>query len=371
MTKHRQPILRLCLALLCLMVAAAAYAQTADAPLILWSRGDLYAVSATDAPPERLSNDGTISDPAISPNGSQLIYRTLPPQSQEALARIDPSAPIAEIALPTNIELYNGTARQITSTAVQPEAFSLFVPGVPDAAVIRGAPAWSPDGTRFAWAEYDLPEIGTRIILSDAVGGNFELLRGIGFPTDVPFAPDLIYGEGWLALDVSDDAAGEQRFLFYTVSGERLSESRISVGETAITAVPVRLSDGSVQLGILYERGGWVLIDPQSGAAQAAPAIPVLTTNAPDSLALRFAYSDEAGLFAEVVNGTAAFPAAPDQIALSPDGQALAVIGIPATGAVSIFRDGALTTIPGTGSGDDDVFAGTLLWGRGVWRLPG
>ena len=53
----------------------------------------------------------------------------------------------------------------------------------------------------------------------------------------------------------------------------------------------------------------------------------------------------------------------------APDGQQIAFIGFPSSGAVSIWHNDDATPIPNTGSNLDELQVGALLWGYTYWTI--
>ena len=366
--KRRQLFLVL---LTMLMIVGSAQAQGGEFPLILWIRGDLYRGDAAGAAPRPLTQNGTISGPQIAPDGRNIAYKAASPVGLAALDRIQGEAVIADFDLPGDIYLFNIAGRVATLLAAQPEGASLLAEGVPDKALIRSAPVWSPDGSRLAWTEYDYPDGKPRLVIYNRVGGTMTTVaQDIPAPLTQGAAPPLKWGGGGIAIDASVDATSEQDFIFYADDGTWLSSPRIAPVENdpALESVWVESSSGAM-LGVIYQSARWILIDPQTGIAQAASDIPRLTTTQAGSRELRFGIDQSKGFFWEILGETAAAPGAPGQVTLSPSGQAVAFTGFPSSGAVSIWRDGDATVVPNTGSNLDELQVGALLWGNTIWRV--
>jgi hypothetical protein len=188
-------------------------------------------------------------------------------------------------------------------------------------------------------------------------------------------APPLRWGGSWIAVNASQHSAGEQDLMIYSDTGEPASNPRLAPIENdpALDFVWVEREGGAL-LGVLYQTGGWILIDPATGVGQAATELPRLTTAQPGSRALRFGVDSEDGFFWEIVGETVAAPGAPTQVTLSPSGRQIAFTGFPSSGGVTIWRDSATqasttTAIPGTGSNLDELQVGALLWGYTFWRV--
>ncbi len=353
------------------LIGGAAQAQGSELPLILWIRGDLYSADSLDQPPTPITSSGTIANPVLSPDGQTIAYRVASPVGVEALGRLQAAGKIANLDLPGDIAVIDLASRQITTLAQQPADASLFVPGVPDKAVIRSTPQWSPDGKRLAWTEFDFPGGQPRLVIYDRASSALTtLVSNLPAPLVQGAAPSLRWGSGWIAVGASGDAAGEQDFLIYDEHGQLLSDPRLAAvpNDTAISFVAIR-GAGRGDLGVLYGSSGWILIDPASGVAQAASQPPRLTTAAPNSLALTFGVDPTEGMFWEVVDGNAAAAAPPDKVTLSPSGQQIAFIGTPSSGAVTVLKGSDGTAIPGTGSNLDELQVGSVFWGYTFWQM--
>ncbi len=354
-----------------LLAVGAAQAQDDQFPLILWIRGDLYRVDAASASPSAVTSNGTISGPARSPDGAQVVYKEAAPVGLDALNRVQAEGVIADFDLPGDIYLLDIASGESSLLAGQPADASLLVEGVPDRATVRSTPVWSPDGTRIAWTEFAMPDGKPAIVAYDLAAGTLTTLAA-----DIPAqpvqgaAPPLRWGDTGFAINTSTDNTSEQDFLIFSSDGTLLSSPRLAPVENdpAVDFVWVE-RDGGALLGVLYQSSGWILIDPATGVAQAASELPRLTTAAPDSRSLRFGVDAERGFFWEIVGETTAAPGAPSQVTLSPSGRQIAFSGFPSFGAVTIWQEGETTSIPGTGSNLDQLQVGALLWGHTFWRI--
>ncbi|MCK6578840.1 MAG: hypothetical protein L6Q98_12100 [Anaerolineae bacterium] len=362
------------LVLLAALCAAGVQAQTPDPPLILWSRGDLYRAAGFDAPPERLTEDGTISGPALAPNGEWIAYKIASPVGLEALSRVQTEGFIAAFDLPADIVLYDAAGGGAISLTAQPAEAALFVEGQPDRAVLRSAPAWSPDSTQIAWVEVDYPDGTARLMLYEVAQAQSRLLAALPPQPNRLVPLNLVWGVGGIAVDLSPDAASDQFHVVYDpVSGQPTG----AVGVAAVIGNSVRLttwvvdSTGRALLGLLYESGGWTLVDPADNLPALYADLPALRTRAESSWLLRFGVDPSLGFYWEIGGSNAAAAGAPNGVALSPDGRRLAVVGQPADGVASIYDGTAMIALPGTGSGEDEIPVGAVLWGPMEWALGG
>jgi len=360
------------LILLVLMVGSAQAQSAADEfPMILWIRGDLYSVNAADTPPTQITTNGTISGPQLSPDGKNIVFKEAAQVGLDALNRIQTTGKIADFDLPGDIFLFDISAHVVTPLAGQPPGASLLVDGVADKATIRSTPVWSPDGSRLAWTEYAYPGGKPELVVYNRVGGvETVIAQNLNAPLVQGASPPLRWGTGGIAVNASTDAASEQDFLIYDENGTLLSTPRLASvqDDPAVDFVWVESPNGA-QLGLIYQSAGWILIDPKTGVAQAAPELPRLMTSQPNSRALTFGTDKTEGFYWAVVGETAAAPGAPSQVTLSPSGREIAFTGFPSSGAVTIWHDGDTTSIPNTGSNLNELQVGAMLWGYTTWRI--
>jgi len=360
------------LILLALAVSSVQAQAATEFPIILWIRGDLYSVDAPDTAPTQLTTNGTISGPQLSPDGKNIVFKAAAQVGLDALDRIKSSGKIADFDLPGDIFLFDTSAHVVTPLAGQPPGASLLVDGVADKATIRSTPVWSPDGTRLAWTDYAYPGGKPELVVYNRAGGTETVIaQNLNAPLIQGAAPPLRWGTGGIAINASTDATSEQDFLIYGDDGTLMSTPRLAPvqNDPAVDFVWVESPNGA-QLGLIYQSAGWILIDPKTGVAQAAPALPRLMTAAPNSQALTFGVDKTEGLYWAVDGGNAAAPGAPSQVTLSPSGRQIAFMGFPSSGAVTILKDsGDSSAIPNTGSNLNELQVGAILWGYTTWHI--
>ncbi len=359
-----------CVGMFCFTTTTAA--QALSAPIILWVAGDLYAADADNpsALPERLTDDGTISTPTLAVNTTYpdgvIAVKLLAPVARAALDRVTAEGFIADYDLPADIALYDIAARTLTPIATQPADASLFVDGVPDRALVRSAPAWSPDRTRLAWTEFNF-------------GANIaQIIEWDGTQTRVVY--DL-FTEGERTTDVLPNNDGFMVRLASNASGDQMVEiaGRAVLGNAEVMIRPDE-SESIVtfawvtdrQIGVLFSSGRWLVFDGTFDGIGAPTTPPALSVSAPNSLALDFRIDPDLGMYWETrdpsnpaaVSG--AFPGKPGEVALSPDGRRIAFTGYPSFGGAAIWQDGNVTPLAGTGI--DGLIIGAILWGDMRWN---
>ncbi len=353
-----------------------AHAQDSAEPLILWSRGDLYATVDLTALPVKLTDDGNISGPALSPDAAWIAYKTASPIGLAALAQIEAEGEIAEFDLPSDIVLFNLEAGFALPVTTQPEGASLFADGQTDNAILRSAPAWSPDGAAVAWSEIAYPVGTAHLVRYEVAAAQARVLADLPPQPNRQLPPAVTWGRSGISVNLSADAASDQIHPIFDAQGALMTMVGIAaVPDDAVRLVTwVQVGDREV-LGLLYESGGWVLFDPVNGSAVPYSAVPVLTHNAPledgaTGWALRFGVDPSLGFYWEIADTNIAAMGEPNRVALSADGTRLAVAGVPSFGTAGVFNGTDFIAIPGTGSGADDLPIGAVLWGAMIWRLP-
>ncbi len=358
-------------------------AQPADtAPVFLWVRGDLWRYDPMLAaqPPTQITQVGTISSPVISPDAARIAYSAASPVSLEALSRIQIGVgAVAEFVLPQDIYLLDTATGESTLIAAQPADASLFVDGVPNRAIIRSAPVWSPDGAQLAWAETAFDSRLPRLVVYDLAQNGIAL--EVQDDTELPMVNGTLHtrwGTGGLMLWAEGEAGGVLA-IFYALDGTRIARQFIpppAAGDVVEDVVWVETTDDSLP-GILFASGEWFLFDEVTGAAVQPAVLPQLTGRGyPDiSYSVAFGVLDESGFFWEAFDPLApdaasvAFPGSPARVTLAPSGRALALIGYPDFGNAAIFQNGELSAIPGTGINETDLYVGAVLWGATFWRI--
>lgn len=347
--------------------------QALPTPLFLWSRGDLFVVNDLSTAPTRLTDVGTISGPALSPDGMWIAYKAASPLGIDALSRVQTQGLIADFDLPANIYAYNIAQNAPLLLAGQPADASLFDPAKPDNATLRSAPTWSPDGSALAWIELDYPSGARRLMRYDLLVATLRKLADLPTQTEHPIPPSALWGEGGIAVNFSVDASSDQ--LYYVFDGDSGAQTG-GVGVAAVPDTSVRLATwvheragGRALFGLLYESGGWALIDPANNTPVAYTTPPALTGDASGAWALHFGVDSRLGFYWEIVGTNSAAASDPNRVALSPDGQHLAIAGIPSTGTVSVFDGANMSNIPGTGMGDSEMPVGAVMWGAAIWVL--
>jgi hypothetical protein len=291
------------------------------------------------------------------------------------------------------------TTGEAYRAADQPADASFFTPGVPDKVIVRSTPMWSPDGSRLAWTEYDVPEGANsmlRLVVFDTVSKTAQVIADdVPFPAGVPAAMNGDWTEAGIFLNhyEADPNTGRVSnvLLVYAPDGTRLNTVFYEETPDRIVsmAVPVQYQNQTYQAALMLtistNQREWRMIDPlEAGAAwQPAPVAPerVAQLNPNNSLRLMWSrppaeenYPDTATIIEEgtpvnfdLASGTWIF-----QPTLSPDGKSVAFTifdpqAIAHDPSVYVWDSaaGALLSVPV----DPDSFVHQLIWGAMVWEI--
>ena len=360
-----------------LMIAGGAQAQASPAPLVMLLNGaDLWQSFPAGQYPVRLTTSGNTDRPYLSPDGVHIAYKVIADIGIEALKQT--GGLVSE--LPSDLEVRDLGARGSLRIVTQP-AGATFVAGQPSNAIVRSAPAWSPDGRRLAWTEDVSPGDVRRLMLYDLAGGTSAILAADmplqnGFQQTLPAR----WGAGGIALlSSTQDPANPanppiETLLIYGDDGKlrASAQSKPAAGEYLYDFEWID-DGGADRLGIVYSTGRWEVVDPATGAISPLNGVPQLySTSNPNGLALDFGVTNLPGQGA-VFTWTVVIPGAPsipltftgpiEWITISPVGDSLAY----ADGGVAyVWRDGQATAVNGTNP--TDLSAAEMVWGPTAWR---
>ncbi len=370
-------------ALLVLPGAAVSQAQE-QPPLIILADNDLWTVDGTSL--TNVTHDGHIQGAALSPDGTRIAYRNWSPISVEAVERV--GAPGGG-SPPSDITVLNLTTLAITPIAIQPADASFLVDGVPDNAILRSAPTWSPDGTRLAWGELHYPSFApetNRLVIYDFNRGDTEVLV-TNLPDQYEAGPspgEATWGSsGLAAIGIEYDFSINDWFTSIQVysdqdgsllSSTRLPESDVQRFSRYLWVHSSELDEIAVQY---TPAGNWDLINPLTGNLHPALAVPELYNPlAPESAAVTFAYHADAE-WPDFYSWTLTYPngqqiegqnrvSGTSSIALSPDGQAVAQFT--SDGLLTfLWPDGHVTEGPTLEGRFAHLYH--LYWGPTAWRI--
>lgn len=369
---------------LVLIVLAGPVAAQSDQPLLILASGDVWAWDETTNVLRPLTTGGSHFTPVLSPDGRRVAYTQYPDVVLDALERV---GGIGGGPLPKDIWVLDIPDGVNFHIAPQPADASFFTDGVPDQAMIRSRPAWSPDGTWLAWTEALYPEWTIQLTLYSFQTGEMRtIVTGLPEQGGVPDVLDVLWADAGLILQSAtyepDTGVWQNTFLAYDVTGTLLRAIPLAASAERFMVYNALVNvAGQAMIGVLYNTGAWEVFDLQTGIGRPSPTPELYNTAAPDSsLAVRFLAgmgdtTDQAWLVN--ASGNSVSETIPtrfvdfSRIVLSPDGGAAAYTAFnPDTRVfdptITVWRNGQTTTV----TLPDDTFIGGFLWGQTGWRVP-
>ncbi|GAB4555879.1 MAG: hypothetical protein OHK0023_27620 [Anaerolineae bacterium] len=347
-----------------------------DGQLIILQRGDLWAYDEASNTLRQLTRWGYNQAPVISPDGQRIAYASYAEIAAPVLQRTGESPNIP----PANIWIWVLPTSQALRVASQPPNAS-FGTGAPNETFVRRfTPAWSPDSALLTWVEstvvnnVDNYELVVFDVAANAVRARTKIaLNGAQNILGVD-APD--WGQTGIALRIpfiaTDGNFGEAIQVYDSVAQLR-SEIRPQTGNQSASIMQfgwVTLQS-SEYVGIFYSSGAWQLVNPINGTSITPPGLlEIYSPSGASGVSVYFTLP-AGGLgynWFGAANGQSVslpFSGTPEQIAISPTGQAIAY----ASDAVYILRGGQTKRIPGTDAVPQS--ATFVAWGYNKWRVQG
>ncbi|WP_162909579.1 SH3 domain-containing protein [Aggregatilinea lenta] len=364
--------------------AVRAQIENPAANLVLFVQGgNLWVWDVASGESQPITLNTHIEGVALSPAGGLVAMRDWSPISYDAWER---SGGIGGGPLPSDIVVVNYVTLEPGMTiAAQPDDASFFVDGVPDSAILRSDPTWSPDGASVAWTELHYPSLSPEsnrlVMYTFATGETRVVTTNLPDMMGVPQPLQVKWGEGGLALRVTlfDEASitYPEQILVYDTDGNLRAQTVVSEDEGALADYQWITWNDAPYVGIQFGDGHWELLDPATGNRQPAPAAPQLygTVFPDDSLGLRVSRDAQSGSYWNSFTWTATTPdgqpgsslpitSAPGSVALAADGQRIAYTND--HGGLSVWQNGQAIDMPGTLV--VDAYA-PVLWGPNGWRI--
>lgn len=348
-----------------------AHGQTPNtAPLIMLLNGDIWKYSPADGSLLQMTQSGYHQSPLLSPDGTQIVYRTVAP---EAIAAIEFGAGSSGFPA-TNIHLLTIATGAEQSIATQPDNISL----ADGRYILRAEPSWSPDGTRLAWTDLAYPSGTDSLVIYD-----LATVTPISSPLTLPQrygvqgAAEIRWGESGIAVWVTgyDASTGGvyEVFTLFTPEGEVLSMAQLPFAGTSGYILDFFWIEhqGNRDLGVLYSSGEFYLVDPRqntfeqylnpptffASGTDGAPAIGLVRASE-NVIGLPFGFAYQPDASGVVVNIPETL--SPLTVTFAPDGVAVAYINT--EGQVIVAQGSSTQTITLT-----DQTATAIVWTNRNW----
>ncbi len=355
-----------------------AHAQTGGGSLVFLKDGDLWRWNGSTL--TQLSTWGYNERPVLAPDGGRVAYNSWATITVNAIAAGQPVFGLT----PSNIWVMDVATGDAERIADQPPD-AVFVPdGTSNNVIMRGTPEWSPDGNQVAWVELLAPEYRYRLVRYDfGTRSTSILVENLPYPfADGGFIPvhDVLWGPpGLLITNVAvnpNTNEFEETAHLYAPDGTPIHQAVIGSGATEWTFNKQWVThNGQQYLGLHYPSGKVYLLDPATGEQLDMPALPELySRSAPNNMSAYTAPNIDANQnlspawtavsTSRTQDIALDFNGEPQNIAIAPDGQALAYI----SDAVYIWQNGQASAVPGTG-GIASPWDAAVVWGPTAWRV--
>ncbi|MBN2304284.1 MAG: SH3 domain-containing protein, partial [Anaerolineae bacterium] len=359
-----------------------ALARQTDQPLVFLKDGDIWSWNGSAV--TRLTTWGYNERPILSPTGQWIAYNSW---AQITIDAVSAGQPVMGF-IPSNIWVMDprtGTSSAFRA-ADQPANAVLNGDIAQTRAVMRGTPTWSPGGDQLAWVELAVPESFYQLVVFDMSSRTSRVLvSGLPSPfADGGFIPvhDVIWSaKGIIVVNLAVNSATsdfeETLYLYDPASGAQISVGQIG---SSATEFPFQrelvMYNNTEYFGVLYPSGKRFLIEPASLQQQDMPALPELISRfVPDNSATAFVGASIDANSNLTKTWTVVYPNRTQDdllnftgedwnIGVAPDGRAVAYF----SDALHIWRDGQISTVPGT-EGVASPWDVGLAWSPTGWRV--
>lgn len=319
-------LIRLCLPVLLLVLAAHVIAEPTEPPLLIYANGDYFLWDAASGDITRLTDSGLAYGATVSPDGGLIAYIEYAPIAQDYITEHGREA---GGGWPTDIWLLDPISDSATRIASQPDT-AIFAKTVQDNAIARGSLSWSPDGTRLAWSELiwheDLDEFTDRILIYDPQTERARLLRD-DFPTMYGVINPMVFTWGQAGIMILRTGPENDNFLIYDTDG--------SFQREIVAAADMRFTDfrliedvGREYIAVAQADGTWQQVDPATGdilPMYGAPAA-VSHSRPAESVQMTLMQTMDGTGWQAVTPAGAAIDLSADRFTIAPDGTAIAYL---------------------------------------------
>jgi hypothetical protein len=349
------------------------HAQSDEAPIfilsahVLWTWADNSFTPVTD-----------IWDAEMSPDGTQLAVTVRSPITIEAMNR---EGLYVATPGPTDIRIIDIATGQQTLIAEQPPDASYYAgENIPNKAILRSDPQWSPDGTHLAWTEADTDLPDSRLVVAD-LSAQTQRTIVAQLPdncAEMDSPDDVKWGPGGLAIELYTCNVGEfpgWRIQLYDITGALLQEFAYANDDRnqmmGCAWVTYQSQD---YLGVFFYGDQWDMLDPRTGDRLTVHTPPIhYSALNPDQSIGTTLYQKE--VMVNTVRDidyrwTVAYPGQPplelsdagdglSSIAISPGGQRIAYLT--QEGDLVIWQNGASHLVPKDSGASFERYA-RVLW---------
>lgn len=259
-----------------------------DGALYQWTSGSSAVTPYTNCTP----SERIVSDIALSSDG-RIAFTTEPQSVTETLQFGGFGGP-----LPTNIQICDGTS--LTTLASQPDNFSYFDADVPDVAVARSVPTWSPDGNALAWTAFDFVTGALTLDTYNVQGDGQIVSTALVLPEFIgEIAPPFITWSNngviflfHATLDPETFAFVDYVFLFDGLGNLMFETQMPATDESRFVYDKFIIEDaGQEWIGLLYNDNVWELVNPTTGEVQVSDGVGELYS-ASDGISLLLTLDD-------------------------------------------------------------------------------
>lgn len=243
------------------------------APLVMLKGGDIWEYSGDQL--IQVTTHGYHKRPVMSPNGQYVAYNFW---CDESITAVKDGVFVAQGDLPGNMGLLRLNGGTTEAIATQPTSIT-FAGEIPNDAIVRSAPAWSPDSSKIAWTEIRLNQYVYSLVIYDlATKQATTVVAELPAPLHLKElnALDPQWGDSGIALFIKQKPKGEplQRAIhIYDAQGGLISMTPLIDNFYDFMWIN---DNGAEKLAILFASQPWALMNPVNGAFEIMNGVPEL-----------------------------------------------------------------------------------------------